>query len=263
MSITGSLRDFSPSEIFRFIEKGQKTGLLSFAMCPSSQAKPQSVHYLWVQSGQIVAASNSLDYQGLVSLITQQDWVSDRVFTKLLNWCCPLDQPLGLCLKNHSVLSVSQLEKLFQVQILQQVCPLFECQDGWFKFDQNKLFPSREMTGLSIPATEATLIGLRWLSNWDSLTDQLPDPKVSLVSMITSQPHQRLDTLELKVWEFSKEAISLNAIAKELKLPVENVQQIAFRLIAADLVAVQENNNQLNSQSDSYPIEIALSCAIA
>ena len=95
MSITGSLTDFSLPEILRFIEKGQKTGLLCCAMCSSAQAKPQSIHYLWVQSGRIVAATNSLDEQGLVALIAEQEWMSDRVFAKLLNWCCPLDEPLG------------------------------------------------------------------------------------------------------------------------------------------------------------------------
>ena len=58
------------------------------------------------------------------------------------------------------------------------------------------------MTGLSMPATEATLMGLRWLHNWESVTHQLPDPQVSLVSTIIGQPQQRLDSLESRVWEF-------------------------------------------------------------
>ena len=262
MSITGSLTDFSTPEILRFIEKGQKTGLLSFAMCLPNRTKPQSVHHLWVQSGRIVAAANSLDAQGLVFLIAQQEWLSDRVFAKLLKCCCPEDQPLGSCLKNHGVLSPSQLEQLFQVQVLQQVCPLFEYHEGWFKFEKDAPVPNREMTGLSIPATEAILMGLRWLPNWNGFKAQFPAPTVTLVSKIVGPPGQQLDRLESQVWQLSQQAVSLNAIAKELKLPVSKVQQVAFRLMVADLLTLQEKPDPSHSPSDAYPLEIALSYVI-
>jgi hypothetical protein len=59
---------------------------------------------------------------------------------------------LGLCLKNQGVLQDEQLKHLFQVQVLQQVCALFQLKDGQFKLDQNVPIPMREMTGLSVPS---------------------------------------------------------------------------------------------------------------
>jgi hypothetical protein len=151
MSISGFLSDFSLPEIFQFIEKRRKTGLLTLRALPKSQATP-AVYYIWVSQGRVVAAANRLDQQGLVSLIEQHQVVSDRVLDKLVHWCCPLDVPLGLYLKNQGVLQTEQLQELFKLQVLQQVGILFKFKEAEFKFDQNAFIPTREMTGLSIEA---------------------------------------------------------------------------------------------------------------
>ncbi len=151
MSITGSLADFSLPEIFQFIERGQKTGLLTLYALPESQAAQPSVHYIWVSKGSIVAAANQLNHQGLVALIDQYSWVSNRVITKLAQFC-PVNKPLGLYLKSQGVLQAEQLEHLFQVQVVQQVCAVFQLKDAQFKFDQDMPLPMQEMTGLSVPA---------------------------------------------------------------------------------------------------------------
>lgn len=230
MSITGHLTDFSLPEIFQLLEKGHKTGLLTLRAEPVSHPKSQA-HYIWVYRGHIVAAANRIDQQGLVSLIDQRQWVSDRVFDKLIHWCCPINEPLGLYLKNQGVLQAKQLKRLFQIQVLNQICALLQLKDAEFKFEQSVQIPTREMTGLRVPATEAVLVGLRVLRNWDALTDKLPDPNGGLVSIIAGQPQYKLDTLEWQVWEYTKGTVSLGAIARQLRLPVEKVQQIAFRLI--------------------------------
>lgn len=235
MGVTGYLTDFSLPEIFQFIEKGQKTGLLTIQVLPDSKIKPARYH-LWMRQGRIVAAANRLDHQGLVSLIDGSNWISDRVFDKVVHWCCPIDQPLGLYLKNQGVLQSAQLKRIFQVQVLQQVCALFQLKDAEFKFEQNVQIPSREMTGLSVKATEATLVGLRVLKNWQALVDKLPDAEAGLVSLIAGKPQYQLDSLEWQVWEYTQGTVCLKAIAEQLRLPIEKVQQVGFRLITIGLV---------------------------
>jgi len=236
MAITGSLTDFSLPEIFQFIEKGNKTGLLTIKALTGYQRTLPVNHYIWVYKGGIVAAANRLDHQGLVSLIDQRQWVSERVFDRLIHWGCPITEPLGLYLKSQGALQTEQLKRLFQVQVLLQVCALFQLKDASFKFEQNVPPPKREMTGLRILATEVTLMGLRALRNWEVLAEQLPDVNSSLISTIVGQPRYRLDSQEGQVWEYSKGTVSLKAIAKHLRLPVAKVQQIAFRLISVGLV---------------------------
>ncbi len=235
MCVTGSLTDFSLPEIFQWIEKGNKTGLLTIYALSGAKVTLPKVHYIWVYQGCIVAAANQLDNRGLVSLIIQCKWISDRVFDKLLQWCCPLNEPLGLSLKNHRVLGLGQLEQLFQIQLLQQVSLLFQLKDAQFIFDSNAPISTREMTGLSVPATEATLMGLRVLQNQKTVASQLPNPHQGLISIIAGQPQCRLDALEWQVWEYTNGTISLAAIAQQLRLPLAKVQQIASRLITVGL----------------------------
>lgn len=152
MSTTGSLNDFSLPEIFQFIDKGHRSGLLTVYTLPKSQGTSSLVYYIWVYQGHIVALANRLDQQGLVSLIEQLQIVSDRVFDKLVHWCCPLEEPLGLYLKKQGVLQARHLKQLFQLQVLQPACTLFQLKDGQFKFDPDVPLPTREMTGLSVSA---------------------------------------------------------------------------------------------------------------
>lgn len=151
MFIKGSFTDFSLLEILQFIEEGRKTGLLAVRALSESSVTPL-VHYIWVCEGRIVAASYYLDSQGLVRLIEQHQWVSDRVLEKLVRWCYLLGEPLGNYLKNQGVLRAEQLQKLFNIQVLNQVFALFQLKDGTFEFHQNVQIPTQELTGLSVAA---------------------------------------------------------------------------------------------------------------
>jgi hypothetical protein len=157
MTTTGCLTDCSLTEIFQFIEKGNKTGLLTICVPLESQATLPPEFYIWIEQGCIVAVANRLDQQGLVSLIEQGHLVSDRVLARL-DVFCPIDQPLGLCLKNQGAIQSEQLTQLFHVQVLQQVLVLCQLQNGQFKFEQNVPIPAREMTGLSVPIIVVRLL---------------------------------------------------------------------------------------------------------
>ena len=149
MPITGTLTDFSLSEIFQLLDKGHKTGLLTLRSLPESKTRLPVDSYIWVNQGDVVAAGNQSNQQGLISLIAQYPWVSDRVVTKIAQFC-PSHKPLGLYLRQQGVLQVEQLEHLFQVQIAQQLCALFQLKDAWFSFEQNAPIPNQELTGLSL-----------------------------------------------------------------------------------------------------------------
>ncbi|HBB33121.1 MAG TPA: hypothetical protein DDZ80_03140 [Cyanobacteria bacterium UBA8803] len=149
MSITGLLSDFSLPELFRFIDLGNKTGVLMLQSLPEFSLSPPSLYYIWVERGCIVAAANQVDEKGLLSLIADYQWLSDRVVSKLAQ-LCPHDQPFGLYLRHQGALSAEQLEHLFQVQLVQHFCALFQLKDAEFKFDQDVCLLLREMTGLSL-----------------------------------------------------------------------------------------------------------------
>jgi hypothetical protein len=174
MSITGSLSDFSLQEIFQFLDNGKRTGLLTLRTLPESPTTPSSLRYIWVSQGNLVAAANQLNHNGLVSLISQYQWVSKRVITKLAEFSPP-NQPLGLYLKKQGVLQTAQLEHIFQMQVVQELCPLVQANDALFKFDQNVPLPMQEMTGLSVSgvALELMLQKLIWLQKVFKAREQL------------------------------------------------------------------------------------------
>lgn len=257
MAITGYLAEFSLAEIFQLLEQGRKSGLLGISRLSEAKAKEGRNHYVWFNQGRIVAAGNSLDHQGLIGLISQRGWLGDRAAFKLAQ-SCQLNTPMGLCLKSHGVLQAEQLKLLFYAQVIRQVCALFELKDGWFQFDGKAPLPATEMTGLSAPATEVTLAGLRVLKDWDALHDKLPDPASSIVSVIDGKPDLKLNPVEWQVWEFTNGNLSLKAIAEQMRISIEQMQHIAFRLIVVGLIEelpVLETtippSIELLSQSDS------------
>lgn len=234
MTFTGNLTEFSLPEVFQFIEQGQKTGLLTINTLPTVGSAGVKSYYIWLHQGRIVAAADRLDQKGLISLLEQRNWLSDRVTGKI-PMICSLNSPLGLCLKSQGMLQAEQLKLLFRVQVVGQVTTIFELKDSKFEFTAITNLPFAEMTGLSMPASEAALSGLRVLRDWTALTEKLPDPYSGLSSTIGGQPEFKLNTHEWQVWEFANGTVSLSAIAKQLGLALEKVQQIAFCLIVANM----------------------------
>lgn len=180
MPTTGLLIDFSLPEIFQFIENGRRTGLLKLTAVSKYNTMPSSVYYIWAHQGRIVAAANKLDQQGLITLMIESLRISEHIVTKLAQFC-PSNQPLGFFLKNQFLLDTQQLEHLFQVQISQRVCPLFNLNDGRFEFTPNAPLPTREMTGLGVPATVLNKYGLvkYLLWNVENCCSTLDSSKIS------------------------------------------------------------------------------------
>lgn len=237
MAITGYLAEFSLAELFQLIEQGHKTGLLTIAPVPepSDPNHPRS-HYIWFNQGRVVAAANRSDHRGLITLISRRGWLSDRAAARLCE-TCGQKSPLGILLKTQGLLESEQLKLLFYVQVMRQVCNLFALTDGWFHFDGKALIPMQELTGVSAPANEVTLAGLRALRDWRALDDKLPAAASALMALSEGRPHHlKLNQNEWQLWEFTHGTVSLSEMATHLQLPVEKVRQIAFRLIVVGLV---------------------------
>lgn len=235
MAFTGYLSKFSLPEIFEFLEQGYKTGLLSIRALKDDRDRLAENHYIWLRQGRIVAAANSLDNQGLISMIAQRNWVSESIAKEKFE-ASSGRMAIGLCLKSQGLLTAEQLTLLFRAQIMGQVSTLFELENGKFDFNFDASIPKAEMTGLSMLTTEATLKGLRSLRNWSALAAKLPDPTSGISKKIEFLPHLQLDSQESRVWEYANSQYSLNQIASRLLIPLEKVQQIVFRLIVSNLV---------------------------
>ena len=237
MSINGNFADFSLPELLQFLDQGKKTGVLHIELSSDkNQPSNKQLYYIWLHQGRVIAASDRLDQQSLTLMIAQRGWVSERVISRVTNISsCFINSPLGLCLKSQGLVQPEQLKLLFNSQVLRPVCALFQIKDGQFRFEPISTLPLREMTGLSMSATEVILIALRALRDWSALAEKLPDPTSGLSGLSTKQPKLQLNAQEWQVWEFANGEVSLEKIANQLNLTVETVLQIAFRLIVVGL----------------------------
>jgi hypothetical protein len=260
MAITSCLAEFSLPELFQFLDQGSKTGLLSLRFQPDPKSQEKRVRHALIHQGRIVAVTNRLDHQCLLAMICQRGWISPEALREQVNRC-PANIPIGLYLKTQGFLQPEQLRLLFHAQVLQQVCALFRLKDARFKFDSKATLPTTEMTGLSLSATEATLMGLRVLRDWKSLAEKLPEPTSALSRVIIGKSHLRLDSLEKRVWQLADGSVPLVAIATQFKQPVEIIQQTAFRLISVGLVA--EVPTITPSRSKSSGEDVLESVAVA
>lgn len=259
MGLVGSLEEFSLTELFRLIELGQKSGLLSIQTLPHAHAPEakSSYYYIWFWQGQLVAIANRLDQKNLIHLIEQQQCLSQSTIEQLWS-LCPDKIPLGHHFKRNGVLTLPQVKMLFRVQ-LRQVSRLFELSTGHFEMRRQAVLPWREMTGLRMGSVKVAFLALRRLHNWQGLSEQIPSD-TSALQPIRLMPHLQLQPLELQVWEFANGATPLGAIALQLNQPVVKVQQAAFRLIVAGLV--EENitfSNVCPSKFQSPKLQSALS----
>ena len=235
MSLTGCLTEYSLVEIFNFVQDGHKTGVLSIEPDRCISRYLDNAYTISFQTGRIMSVNTG--HKGLLKMIAQRQWLSAEQITGLSFHASKIGQPLGTHLKSCNLLNAEQLGLLFDAQVVASICNLFdEHHCGRFSFDPQAPLVYKEMTGISLPAKEVSLMGLRMLRDWNSLTAKLPPSTSGLLRFTASAPMLRLDTPESKVWNLALGELSIKKIAAQVNLPVEEVQQIGFRLIAIGLV---------------------------
>ncbi len=236
MTLIGYLSEYSLSEVFNFVNQGNRTGLLSISTDLNSVEVPTYSHYLWFETGRIVAVSNVLDGQGLLKAISQRKLIGAEYIEQLQTQVDKLHEPLGLYLKSRGLITAEQLKLLFNSQSTATVCKLFELSNGRFHFDPCILPYAAEMTGLSLPAQEVGLLALRVLRDWTNLQDKLPDPNYALQRLSLQLPNFRLDSHELILWKLADGETSIDKFIAPMNLSIESIQKVAFRLITFGLV---------------------------
>lgn len=240
MAFAGNFADFSLPELLQFLDQGKKTGILYVESLPNTiEDNKVSAYYFWLHQGRVIAAANRLDQKGLTFIIDKRGWISERVISRVTQISShSINTPLGLVLKLQGLLQPEQLKMLFNVQIIRPICNLLASKNGVFKFNQIETLPLplSEMTGLSMTANEVALTSLRLLRDWSALAAKLPSPTSHLSTLSTKQPQFQLKSQEWQVWEFVNGHVSIQEIANQIQLPVEIVQQIAYRLIIVGLI---------------------------
>lgn len=241
MKISAYLSEFSLGEVFRFLEQGHKTGCLSIKTIDNHNhlsgllLPPSQEHYLFFRHGQIVAATTTLNHQGLCQLIEQRGLLHPLTIQRIMNRY-PANVPLGVFLKSQGIMDAHQIQLLFKQQVLTPIPYLFALKEGYFHFDAHHPLPFAEMTGLSASPQAITLAGLRLLRDWTPLMDKLPLADSTMVSLVSEPPSVQLGRVEWQVWEHINGMTTIQEIAQRLSLDILEVQKICFRFVVMGMV---------------------------
>jgi Domain of unknown function (DUF4388) len=281
MALAGYLSEYSLAEIFNFVHEGNCTGLLSISPDRNSGIIANHPHYLWFECGRIIAVTSGLDGKGLLRTISQRKLMSPTqlqlleplithlpqplgIYLKfrglfdielLGNAIHEIPQPLGLYLKSYGLLDADQLKLLFNSQTVTTACKIAELHNGKFRFEHNRRPLNAEMTGISLTAQEVGLLGLRVLKDWSGLSAKLPDPDYAIQRQSSQQPNVRLDRKELQLWKLADGKTTLTKLAVKMKLSIEAIQQISFRLSSFNLIQeIPTEPLQLISAELSVPV---------
>jgi hypothetical protein len=254
MRFAGYLSEYSLAEVFQQIQRENLTGMLKIEMEEDSIKLPDGSHYLWFKSGRLVAMARNLERTSLLLMLEQRRWITAAQIQKILTDTQKLEHSLGEHLKAEGILSAEQLQVIFHAQILQPVCSLFKIQTASFSFNPKTKLARAEMTGLSVSAHEASLLGLRVLRNWLQLTDKLPQPWYTLTKTSETLPIYKLDMQELQIWELANGKKSIAEIAVKLDIELDTAQKIAFRL---KMVGLLEESQPVKEAAITTQAEVA------
>jgi hypothetical protein len=236
MTLDGYLSEYSLPEVFNFVHQGNQSGLLSISKSSVPAEQLINPHYLWFQAGRIIAVSTGTDGQGLLNAISHRKLVPDEQIEQLRTQVQKLQQPLGLHLKSRGLLPAEQLKLLFNSQVIAVVSKLFELNNGRFHFDPSILAENAEMTGISMPVQEITLLGLRSLRDWASLSNKLPDTQYAIQRLSLEEPGFMFNQNELNLWKLADGETPLEELNTPMNMSIEAVQKTAYRLIIFGLV---------------------------
>lgn len=253
MPLNGKIGEYSLPEVFRTIEQGAKTGVLTIRECHTVDfstifGKTTDISF---KDGFCIAATNDPLKQDLVEVIRSNQILAPQEIQSAIkiNDDFKLNMPLGKYCISNGLLSQSQLQTLFDLQIVQRVKKLLEVPEGWFTFSARLRTPMIELTGLRVRPTELNLVGLRGLNQWDHFLKKVPDPSFALFkrepkasgnassdSLDIVSFSGSLLPLEEQILQKSDGTMTIERIANLLSTSTHNIQKVAFQLISAGLV---------------------------
>lgn len=245
MLVDGYLSQYSLAEIFNLIQAAKKNGVLSIEprdglTDPSMPGSMLEIpcYYVSFQGGRVMSIFYGLEYenQDLLATIAKRQWIPLDQLQELKRKLNGITIPWGLQLKVWEIISVDRLKLLFDIQVLSQLAKIFQISEGKFRFDPHAELNYPEMTGLSVSARNAVLLGLRELQDWNGLTNKLPAPESKLQRFSSQLQDSLLENDEELVWQLALGEMSMLEIAAQLNLKIDRVRQIGFRLCSISLI---------------------------
>lgn len=163
MQMTGSFSECSWQDLFQLIGYMNWTCLLSIQI----NARMNHSYQIWFEGGLFVTATHFSRINNLCWTLQKQGFMTHSTATKILDRC-PHNMNFGNYFHEQKVLTHSQIQQLFKIQILSLLDNLEGLTQENFELQTQVQLPLREMTGLHLSAYEA-LSFARQRNTWHCL----------------------------------------------------------------------------------------------
>src|SRR3989304_344146 len=161
MALEGTLRGFSPPDIFQLIGIQRKTGILTL----KSEGDVVTVSFV---EGSVVSADSyrkRLDDQ-LGNVLVKAGHITEAQLQEALKIQKNTLQRLGRVLVEHQFIRLEELKQALQLQVTQIIYRLFRWKDGEYHFSQEEKVDYDRENFIPISAENILMEGVRMVDEW-------------------------------------------------------------------------------------------------
>ena len=231
-----NLEDISLATILADINTKQLSGSLEIR-----KNNKESIITLWFSNNTITAVTGTIS---VLEKIQSYNWLNSQLIVALRNDNLQ-EKAIGEKLSKVYNLKPEQIKQLFQEQI-KELYNLFSLDKGTVEFKENynsANLPYSEITGCDIKIATVISEGLK--KNHQRYLDDFPETCLTINSTNQALDNIELDNIDLAVLQFANSNKTVKQIARELKIPILELQRTAYFLKLMDRVEFSLSTNRL------------------
>lgn len=197
IALKGSLKNTSLPRILVFLNRNLKTGTLAITT-------PSFVKRIYLVNGEAVFASSSHEDDRLGEMLIKTGKITLEQYDKSVKHLMKTGKRQGTILVEFGYLTQKDLFRGVKHQVKEIICSLFVLDDGNYEFVEGSI-PANEVITLKISMDNLIYEGIRKISNWTRIRNELPNPES--IPTLSEDAFLHLKGIELKRQE--KKMLSL------------------------------------------------------
>jgi hypothetical protein len=235
MALKGNLRDFTITQLLNLIHLARKTGALIIE-------GPTEVARVAFRDGKLAFAQYGAEDISLASVLHRSKKISQSQYRILKERTTQMtDKELGLLLINAGYLSQDDVITSLQHYSIDVVRRLFTWVEGFFRFEQNALFPGDGKIMVKVDLENLIIEGSRQLREWEQLQEEIPSLDMAL--KFTARPGTDIKNINLSIEEWRVVSYvnprnTINQIARAVKMNDLEIRRVVYALLQAGLVEI-------------------------
>lgn len=248
--VKGSLVQVPFSKVLKFVQVGQKTGVLAIA-------REKSKVHIHLQNGQIVYVTSSY-FSGLSlgDFLLKEGKISMQIHEESLSKIRETNQKQGTYLVEKSYISPHELMETLSRQVLEKLFWLFEWQDGDFYFKEGEII-QKDLHLVQIEMPKLIYQGIRDHMIMNKMPTEFKGRKESVLMLRESVPFS-LETLGLgpidtRILSMVNGRYTLRQVVALARLKKRAIYKILYGLYLCDVICFPEGLKTQKADESDVP----------